>query len=128
MNDPAQKRQPEEGTKLGFETFKQLTTLNAGSIVVIGTFLSDIFPHKNGVIEVGACIKFLITLSLASFGISLVTAILTMGVYASALTGGQDYLDTQKLLVKILVPYLPLGSFVAGLLSFGLAVVVNLYS
>ena len=29
---------------LGFEWMKQLTTLSAGSIVVIGTFLSNIFP------------------------------------------------------------------------------------
>jgi len=33
-----------ESIKLGFEVAKQLTTLNAGSIVVIGTFLSNIFP------------------------------------------------------------------------------------
>src|SRR5215211_9050759 len=34
---------------LGFEIFKHLTTLNAGSIVLIGTFLGDIFPHdKHG--------------------------------------------------------------------------------
>jgi hypothetical protein len=36
-----------EVIKLGFEWMKQLTTLSAGSIVVIGTFLSNIFPTDN---------------------------------------------------------------------------------
>jgi hypothetical protein len=58
-----------EPHRLGFETSKQITTLNAGSIVVIGTFLSDIFPHKHGTLAVGLPIKLLIAAAFAFFRI-----------------------------------------------------------
>jgi hypothetical protein len=54
--------------KLGFETTKQLTTLNAGSIVVIGAFLGAIFPtDKQGTLTVPLYIKLLIGGAFRSF-------------------------------------------------------------
>jgi hypothetical protein len=35
-----------ESFKLGFEAVKHLTTLSAGSLVLIATFLKDIFPPR----------------------------------------------------------------------------------
>jgi hypothetical protein len=41
-----------------FETVKHLTTLSAGSVVLIGTFLQDIFPKtKGGELAVGLFTK-----------------------------------------------------------------------
>jgi hypothetical protein len=74
-----------ESIKLHFENLKQLTTLNAGSIVVIGTFLKDIFPRENGTLDVSAGIKLLIALSFISFGVSLVLASYGMFQYARRL-------------------------------------------
>jgi hypothetical protein len=42
-----------ESVKMTFETFKHLATLNAGAIVLIGTFLQGIFTSKNGVRNIG---------------------------------------------------------------------------
>src|SRR5215217_5743953 len=74
-----------ESYKIAFETIKQLTTLNAGSIVVIGTFLKDIFPSKNGSLAVGAGMKLLITLAFISFGLSLVFSSYAMLDYSRCL-------------------------------------------
>src|SRR5215211_1743744 len=67
-----------EGPKLLFEASKQLTTLNAGSIVVIGTFLRDIFPTEQGTLAVGPFIKGLIAASFVCFGVSLILATFIM--------------------------------------------------
>ena len=68
--------------KLAVESSKQLTTLNAGSIVIIGTFLKDIFPSQQGTLIVGPFLKVLIALSFVCFGVSLVAASFAM-VYLS---------------------------------------------
>ncbi len=44
----------DKSLKQGFQLAKQLTTLNAGSIVLIATFLKDIFPNENGVLGIGS--------------------------------------------------------------------------
>jgi hypothetical protein len=137
----------DESLKVAFETIKQLTTLNAGSIVVIGTFLKDIFPSKNGSLDVGAGMKLLITLAFISFGLSLIVSSYAMLDYSRRLRNlelartphGQMQLEEERkrrgleyryLLWRgrlLLFRYLPLPIFTAGLLFFGLAVVLNLY-
>jgi len=67
-----------EGYKLLVDASKQLTTLNAGSIVVIGTFLKDIFPTDQGILAVGPFIKGLIAASFVCFGVSLILAAFIM--------------------------------------------------
>lgn len=60
----------------GFEAAKQIATLSAGSIVVIATFLSEIFPADIGLVTrgfVGAAFVFL--------GLSLVSAAFYMNKY-----------------------------------------------
>jgi hypothetical protein len=139
-----------ESYKVAFESVKQLTTLNAGSIVVIGTFLKDIFPSKNGSLAVGAGMKLLITLAFISFGLSLLVSSYAMLEYSQMLRFSELWRipeEREKLrqqrpwplvpvpfrrgtyigLWQLLVRYLPLPIFTAGLLFFGLAVVLNLY-
>lgn len=72
--------------KLAVESSKQLTTLNAGSIVIIGTFLKDIFPSQQGTLMVDPFLKVLIALSFVCFGVSLVAASFAMVYHSRQLT------------------------------------------
>jgi hypothetical protein len=140
-----------ESLKVAFETTKQLTTLCAGSIVVIGTFLKDIFPSKNGSLAVGVGMKLLITLAFISFGLSLIVSCYGMLSYSRSLRrlellstphGRERATRESRPWLYVPIPFsggidvplsqliqrsLPLPLFTAGLLSFGLAVVLNLY-
>lgn len=142
LSTPAYEPALTESYKVAFETIKQLTTLCAGSIVVIGTFLKDIFPSKNGILAVGAGIKLLITLAFVSFGLSLIVSSYAMLDYSRILRSiellrtveARDVPAALRALrwrryeaLSLLFRYLPLPSFTAGLLFFGLAVVLNLY-
>jgi hypothetical protein len=122
-----------ESIKLGFDAFKHLATLNAGSIVLIGTFLQGIFPSsdKQGTLLVGPLIKGLIAASFVCFGLSLALAAVAMYRYTIIL---EKYLsDTLDIDRDIQVKRgrqirgATLGIFVAGLVIFGIAVVLNLY-
>src|SRR5215203_215298 len=79
-----------ESIKLGFESVKQQTTLSAGSIVVIGAFLKDIFSIKNGTLNVGegplgSIIFWLIVLSFVAFGLSLILSSIALFYYSRRL-------------------------------------------
>jgi hypothetical protein len=118
---------PTEPYKLAFETAKQLTTLNAGSIVIIGTFLKDIFPSESGTLDVGAGIKWLIALAFISFGASLVGSTFAMRYYISGLALlFQPTPPRDSFFVRLFVLLLPLPVFTAGVICFGSAVVMSL--
>jgi hypothetical protein len=124
-----------EAIKLGFEAMKQLTTLNAGSIVVIGTFLSNIFPTDNqGTLTVPLYVKILIGLAFVGFGVSLFFSALTMHLYRESFeshlysrvgrTPSQyDPADIAKRRFKPL----PIVFFTGGLICFSTAVLLNLF-
>jgi hypothetical protein len=57
-----------ERLKLVTDSLKHMTTLNAGSIVVIGTFLADIFPNKDGTLAVGLGLKLTIAAAFSFLG------------------------------------------------------------
>ena|SRR5215217_3544465 len=142
-----------ESIKMAFEASKQLTTLNAGAIVIIGTFLKDIFPSKHGTLTVGPFLKGLIASSFICFGVSLLLASIAMVYNARTVrtlydVAWEDQLREKKGLPPrearrisgiaarlLLLSYFigrraslwPLPFFTAGLLCFGLAVVLNLY-
>jgi|SRR5215210_1803761 len=125
-----------ESIKLGFETVKQQTTLSAGSIVVIGTFLKDIFPSKYGTLNVAPCVQWLIALSFAGFVLSLLSSAIALSYYSRRLRlhiekrhTGEAPLQTRS--GKIRGKALDLGkqvavfSYTAGLLLFSVAVVLT---
>jgi hypothetical protein len=149
-----------ESIKLLAESSKHLTTLNAGSIVVIGTFLKDIFPSKGATLVPDPLLKALIALSFVCFGVSLVVASFIMVYFSRRLTRqiegtwleqrrqrGEapreitDYTVGALLLGRRMawIPIRlriflyanaslsPLPFFTAGVLFFGLAVVLNLF-
>lgn len=66
-----------EGLKLLFEVFKHLTTLSTGAIVILATFLKDIFQHQQW--------KVLIPFVFVCFLISTVGSVCVMLAYAEVL-------------------------------------------
>jgi hypothetical protein len=135
-----------EIVKLSFDNLKQLTTLNAGSIVVIATFLKDIFPGVKGTLDVGPGIKLLITASFICFGASLALSAYLMQNWARTLEylAGYEHARRRELLegehterygramqrgrrITSVAGGWPLALFAIGLICFGIAVVLNLY-
>src|SRR5215203_5259556 len=58
------------------DQFKHLTTLSAGSIVLIATFLKDIFPRSdNGDLTMNLGLKLFIAASFVLLGISLISSV-----------------------------------------------------
>ena len=104
-----------------FEPIKRLTTLSAGSIVLIGTFLSDIFPtDKHVILAVPNGIKFLIAGAFVGFGAALISATLLMFYYSNWIASSGR--------VGVMAPYLlALVPFVGGVICFGAAVLLNLF-
>jgi hypothetical protein len=128
---------PEEDThpdvaeviKLGFEWMKQLTTLSAGSIVVIGTFLSNIFPtDEQGALTVPWYTKVLIGAAFVGFGVSLIVSAKAMDTYRGIL---ERFLRRERpeeiysRATKITIS-LPLLFFTVGVICFGIAVLLNM--
>jgi hypothetical protein len=111
--------QPLEGLKAELEVVKPITTLNAGSIVVIGTFLKDIFP-----IAMGTGLKLLIAAAFLLFGLSL--ALSAGGMYA--LSGRISESRAFDKFWARLVLWPPLVFFVLALVCFGIAVLIDLSS
>jgi hypothetical protein len=121
-----------EGVRLGVEAIKQLTTLNAGSIVVIGTFLSNIFPSdKHGTLMVPWYIKLFIGLAFVGFGVSLGLATAIMFRYRRIF---EPYSDSDRervslrareaTIVRVRVSW-AFTLFAGGLISFGLARIIH---
>jgi hypothetical protein len=120
-----------ETVKLGFEAMKQIATLSAGSIVVIGTFLSNIFPaDEQGALTVPWYTKLFIGAAFVVFGVSLFFSTRAMIRYNNAL---ETFLTTFGQRVRFSPPArrnlinLPLVSFTVGLICFGIAVLLNLF-
>jgi len=128
---------PEDGEKgqvLAFEAFKHLTTLNAGSIVLIGTFLGDIFPHdKHGNLTIDQLTTGLIAASFLLFGVSLVASTFSMYQFAHFETwwsgmiksspSGNWFFDGFVTLARLVA-----GSvFFLGVVCFGAAVLWSLW-
>jgi hypothetical protein len=90
LNHMKESKDYTESIKLGFESVKQQTTLSAGSIVIIGTFLKDIFSIDNGTLNVGEgplgnLIFWLIVLAFVAFGVSLVSSSIALSYYSRRL-------------------------------------------
>src|SRR5215212_8684721 len=81
IESPSERAALAEVVKLGFQSMTQLTTLNADSIVVIGTFLKDIFHTSNGTLDVSPTIKLLIAAAFVCFGASLIFATVALFGY-----------------------------------------------
>jgi amino acid transporter len=67
-----------EGLKHWFDFFKHLTTLSTGTIVILATFLEKLFTYPRW--------NTLIGVSFGGFAVCLVFAVLSMAMYARAIS------------------------------------------
>jgi hypothetical protein len=111
-----------DGLKSELEVLKHITTLNAGSIVVIGTFLKDIFPGVPG--EMGRCLKLSIAASFIGFGVSLALSAATMYAVSGRISVRRRF-STLEARIWLLPPLI---FFVFALFCFGIAVLIDLFS
>jgi hypothetical protein len=126
-------KETKEKESLGFEIFKHLTTLNAGSIVLIGTFLGDIFPKDpQGNLSVGWLTAWVIAFSFVWFGLSLVASTFCMYQFARFETSLSIWFKSNTTRKNVLEAFLTLLrpvagiSFFLGIIFFGFAVLKNL--
>jgi hypothetical protein len=118
---------------LGFEIFKHLTTLNAGSIVLIATFLGDIFPNdRQGNLTVDEAITDRIAAAFVLLGLSLLASTYSMYQFAHFETSLSKWLKRHSNVENRFKEFLSLlrafagALFVLGLGFFGWAVLKNL--
>jgi hypothetical protein len=139
-----------ESITVRFETVKHQTTLSAGSIVVIGTFLKDIFSFSGGTIDAGkgnygVIILILIVLSFVGFGVSLATSTFALSYFPRLLrlhienpgtdidrlreANDAEYRWTAAMRNRAISWGNPVSSstLLLGQLCFGAAVVMNLW-
>jgi len=72
----------QKSIELGFDTAKQLTTLSAGSSVLLATFLKDIFSNAEGNLAINAFETSLIGISFFCLGFTLLLSISAMWGFA----------------------------------------------
>jgi hypothetical protein len=114
-----------EASARAFDVYKHITTLSAGSIVLIGTFLKDIFPYESGTLAISGQVKSGITLAFVLFGASLVMGTLFMTMYSLSFARAR-FTDLQELGWEWAL-VLPMITYALGIIAFGTAVVLNLY-
>jgi hypothetical protein len=73
-----------EGMKLYHETFKQLTTLTTGSILLVAAFLNTLFDNPQS--------RWLITAAFLCFIVSTLASVLLMVLFADELRGSGPYI------------------------------------
>jgi hypothetical protein len=119
---------PVEADKMAFDNLKHLATLSSGSIVIIGTFLSDIFPKKtDGTLAVSSDVPRYIEGAFLCFGVCLVACVVFMFMEAYAMRHeDKDSLlkDWRVTIVTGTTSFLP---FLLGLALFGAAVLLGVF-
>ncbi len=118
--------------KQAHDTQKHMDTLSAAAIVLIGTFLRDIFPETSaGVLDVVLPVKLLIAAAFVCFGICLAVSVYLLRIYPLR------YRDTARMehtshpnmpAPPIAREVRPIGlySFPIGLACFAIAVLATL--
>ena len=108
-----------EDQKLLFDTFKHVTTLSTGSVVLLVTFLEKLFQNPEW--------KILVAVSFVSFSVSIVTSVFLMVVI-----GGGAHLSRNPTEAEASVGLysftLSLGGFVWGIVSLIIFALRNFYS
>ncbi len=109
-----------ESLKLAFEAVKHLTTLSAGSFVLIATFLKDIFPK-----ELARGDKILVGSAFLCFAVSLVFSAFSMWRLSTLMRSRREYpKKKRKIRWNIVNPSI---FYILGLTFFGTAVLANVF-
>lgn len=106
-----------EGLKLHFDTFKHLTTLSTGSIVIMSVFLEKLIMQPEW--------KALVIVSLSGFILSIIGAVLTMMVFAAAYQKGGEANDFEVYLGLRGVATSAVG-FLLGIIALTVFIIRNL--
>ncbi len=106
MDDETYKRKS-EGYKLDHDTYKHLTTLSTGAILILTTFLEKFFQQPKW--------KFLIGITLISLIISTIASVVAMFGISNDVTTGKD---TGNLVFRGTVILISCGGFLLGMLCF----------
>ena len=117
-----------EGHKLDHDTYKHLTTLSTGSILLLATFLEKLFQKPSW--------KFLVSVALVSFITSVVASVSAMFLIslnihvlvASSVMRGESYLGLARYiaLTSIVVTTLACGGFIVGIAALAIFAIKNL--
>lgn len=114
----------EKSVDLGFEVAKQITTLSAGALVLLATFLKDIFTNKNGVLVLTGIETGLVGTAFAALGLALLLAVVGMWAFAIMRRMRRPF-EGQKARFAVYAAALTL-CFLTGIGTFVVAVLSNL--
>lgn len=121
-----------EGMKLYHETFKQLTTLTTGSILLVAAFLNTLFESPQA--------RWLITAAFLLFIISTLASVLLMILFADELRGVGPYIalppssvirraylrmHNATVVLRVIVMATSVISFVAGIAALAALTAIN---
>jgi hypothetical protein len=121
-----------EGMKLYHETFKQLTTLTTGSILLVAAFLNSLFESPQA--------RWLITAAFLLFIVSTLASVLLMVLFADELRGigpyvalpptsliRRAYLRTHNatVVLRVVVMATSIATFVAGIAALAAFAAIN---
>lgn len=108
-----------EGYKILFDTFKHLTTLSTGSILLLVTVLKDLFKTPEW--------SVLIAVTLIMFLISTLASLIVMLAFGDTVYGKGEF--TVPYLEYIVVPSIIISAvaFISGLIVFVIFVLKNIY-
>lgn len=106
-----------EGHKLLYDALKHLTTLSTGSILLLITFLKEIFKDNR------KC-EALIPISLCFFILSIIGSVITMVILSESVFRFQEEMEigSRKGFVTF---YISLGSFMAGIVILVIFTIIN---
>jgi hypothetical protein len=121
-----------EGMKLYHETFKQLTTLTTGSILLVAAFLNTLFESPQA--------RWLITAAFLCFIVSTLASVLLMILFADELRGIGPYIalppssvirraylrmHNATVVLRVIVMATSVAAFVAGIAALAAFAAIN---
>jgi hypothetical protein len=115
MEEPKDK-QKLEGFKLDHDTYKHLTTLSTGAILILATFLEKFFQQPK--------YKFLVGVTLVSLIISTIGSVFAMVGISDEVT---TWKDSASFKIKGLIIVSSYGGFLLGMASFVVFTLMNFY-
>jgi hypothetical protein len=107
----------QKSIELGFDTAKQLTTLSAGSSVLIATFLKDIFSDDAGDLAISAFETLLVGTSFICFGLTLLMSVAAMWLFAVMRRMRAEYTSARLHSSRFTLSCLPWSSLLVSALS-----------
>jgi len=101
--------QPLEGNKILHDTYKHLTTLSTGAILILVALMEKFFQQPKW--------RLLIGVTLVSLIVSTVTSVATMFFISSQVTTGEETGGLLARLIVLLIVLLSCGGFLLGIIA-----------